>query len=155
MFFKIQSNPSENVSLKNIYSTRNDAVNALAELKRWGRTHGPCKIVGTEEPSNMFEIWQMRDDDWAHGYKFFDYKTANQLGYVAQDFYRCVYREEVDSDTKPGHTLLGNLFSRFNCQKPADYLAASMSVSDVIVFRNGAKTKAFYVEPFGFLEVAF
>lgn len=36
MFFKIQSNPSENISLKNIYASRNDAVNALAELKRWG-----------------------------------------------------------------------------------------------------------------------
>ena len=101
MFFRIQSNPSENISLKNIYASRNDAVNALAELKRWGRIHAPCKIVEVEEPSNMFEIWQMRDDDWAHGYKFFDYKTANQLGYVAQDFYRCVYREEIDSDTKP------------------------------------------------------
>ena len=112
-----------------------------------------CEVIEVMDPACVFELWQMKDEDWAHGHKFFAYKMANSEGNVAKPFYDCVYRAVCTK--APGPQVLGELFQRFNCERPDDFMAASMSVSDVIVFKKGEVRRAFFVEPIGFLEVPF
>lgn len=143
--------------LNNLYETEAAAQAGIEQMKKLPNSphaFDGCTIVEVPAPANLFEIWQMRDEPWAHGYKFFNHEMANKKGYVSKEYYNCVYREALDA-TEPSISLRAHLYDRFNCDKPIDYMAPSMSVSDVIVFKGEGGTKAFFVEPIGFREIEF
>lgn len=139
-----------------LYETEEEAGQSLDRLQHRmydSALFAGAEIVEVEDPAGIMEIWQMKDEDWAHGHKFFHYKMAYSEGHVAKRFYNCVYREA--NTQEPGIRELGDLYRRFNCAHPEDFMAASMSVSDIVVFKKDGKSHAFFVEPIGFVEVPF
>lgn len=97
--------------LNNLYETKAAAQLAIEQMKKLpNATHAfdGCTIVEVPAPANLFEIWQMRDEPWAHGYKFFNHEMANKKGYVSKEYYNCVYREALDA-TEPSISLRAQL----------------------------------------------
>lgn len=107
--------------LNNLYETEAAAQAGIEQMKKLPNTphaFDGCTIVEVPAPANLFEIWQMRDEPWAHGYKFFNHEMANKKGYVSKEYYNCVYREALDA-TEPSISLRAQLYDRFNCDKPS------------------------------------
>ena len=95
------------------------------------------------------EIYQLRDE--AHNLLFMNSSELEHFKkQVDYDNYKLVYQlplEGVDRNT------LENLYNMFNMNRPEDFTGHSMSVSDVIVLKEGDESKAYFVDSFGFKEI--
>ena len=98
---------------------------------------------------DSFEIWQLRPDE----------STAKLLfmnsGYLAKkgltvDFAN--YEQTYRAALRPSDTL-DRIYERFNVHRPEDFHGQSLSVSDLIVVRQSAGTRVFFVDSFGFKDV--
>lgn len=100
--------------------------------------------------SNYFGIYQLKeDDDNVLPYRFTRLEYLNELGLaVERANYNLVYREEL-----PEWQSLDGIFEQFNFNRPENFEGHSLSVSDIVVLRKDGKTKAYYVDAFGFEEV--
>lgn len=76
-----------------------------------------------------------------------DYVETNS-GKVDKKCYRLVYTDRLEA----GETL-DSLYEKFNLNHPADYTGHSLSMSDIVVFRQDGVLKAYYVDTFGFAEI--
>ncbi len=98
--------------------------------------------------SGRFAIYQM-DTGGEHTYQFMGFESAQELGYnIEGKDYKMVYT----GSWVPMITL-DNIFERFNIDRPDDFHGHSLSVSDVIVTKQGEEIKAYYVDSFGFQEL--
>ena len=99
--------------------------------------------------SKCAEIYQLRDE--AHNLLFMNslelelYKKQ-----VDYDNYKLVYQLPLESIDR---YTLENLYNMFNINHPEDFTGHSMSVSDVIVLKNGDESKAYYVDSIGFKTI--
>ena len=55
--------------------------------------------------------------------------------------YQLVYTAPLDKDT-----TLDEIYRRFNMEHPADYKGHSLSMGDIVVFRQDGKQTAYYVD---------
>ena len=69
--------------------------------------------------------------------------------------YVLVYSFEEDVDEKDINAYLEELYGRFNINEPADYHARSMSISDLILYRNTEKNEyvGYVVDLTGFKKI--
>lgn len=94
-------------------------------------------------------IYQLKQGDEMHDYCFASMSELQQRGLaVTSENYEKVYEApKTDSDT------LDSIYYKFNMEHPADFRGHSLSVSDVIVFRENGVDTAHYVDSFGFTAV--
>lgn len=96
-----------------------------------------------------FEIWQL---PISHPNKFMHSEWCKKNIQIRD--YVMVYSGEIKSDTEDINEFLEELFYIFNNEHPADYHAASMSVSDIVCLIGKCNKRFwFYVDGEGFKEV--
>ena len=62
--------------------------------------------------------------------------------------YQLVYTAPLDQNTS-----LDEIYHRFNMEHPTDYTGRSLSLGDIVVFRQDGKQTAYYVDSVGYREV--
>lgn len=88
-------------------------------------------------------------------YYIFQLPVSNPKKFMPVDYdevdwkdYVCVYSFEQEHEVD-----LELIYEKLNIDHPADFHAMSLSISDVILKRDGQKTTAYVVDVFGFKEV--
>lgn len=101
------------------------------------------------QPESTFAIYQLKDGEETRDYRFEPLDRLRAVGLdVQRDNYELVYSAPlVDGES------LEDIYRRFNIDHPADFTGHSLSVSDIVVLRNGDTKTAHYCDSFGFTEV--
>ena len=98
---------------------------------------------------DSFEIWQLRPDEPTAKLLFMNSGYLAKKG-LAVDFSN--YEQTYRAALRPGDTL-DRIYERFNIHRPEDFHGHSLSVSDLIVVRQSAGARVFFVDSFGFKDV--
>lgn len=104
------------------------------------------------ESDGHFKIYQLPDGEQYHGIRFESMETLEKED-VKLNFedYDLMYQGSISDFA--GENLLEEIFSKFNTDRPADFMGHSLSVSDVIVTEIDGEQKAYYCDKFGFVEM--
>lgn len=96
-------------------------------------------------------IYQIKEGEAYHGIRFFSSEDQEKMGATLHlGDYDMVYQGTMKEIS--GINKLDAIFAKCNQDIPAGYMGHSLSVSDVIVLKNGIAVTAFSVEPTGFQE---
>lgn len=96
-------------------------------------------------------IYQIKENEAYHGIRFFSSADQEKMGVTLHlGDYDMVYRGNMTEIS--GTDKLDAIFAKCNQDIPAGYMGHSLSVSDVIVLKNGIAVTAFSVEPTEFQE---
>ena len=80
---------------------------------------------------------------------FMDLSFTERHGGIRPEDYDVVFHGEVDVDT------LFGVYVAFNVERPADYKARSLSVSDIVEVIKAEKSEFYYCDSFGWELVEF
>ena len=101
------------------------------------------------QPENTFAIYQLKDGEETRDYRF---EPLDRLRAVGLDVQRDNYELVYSAPLADGESL-EDIYRRFNIDHPADFTGHSLSVSDIVVLRNGDTETAHYCDSFGFTKV--
>lgn len=93
------------------------------------------------------EIWQLKEEHVEFmfmGTSYWEKKGKE----VRSSMYEKVYTFE-----EPRPMTCEDVYMVFNVQRPSDFTGHSLSVSDVVVFRNGADASAWFCDSIGFTDI--
>ena len=132
---------------------RQRAEKALAE-----RETAQQKVALQEKPApdmdmppnkDTFSIYQLKGGDETRDLRFEPYDRLQAAGYTVDPAnYDLVYTAPLAPDTS-----LEDIFTRFNIDHPADFTGHSLSMSDIIVLRQGDRETAHYLDRGGYRQV--
>ena len=89
-----------------------------------------------------FSIYQVPPDPEGRDLRYRSYEELQADGLsVDRKNYQLVYTAPLDKDT-----TLDEIYRRFNMEHPADYKGHSLSMGDIVVFRQDGKQTAYYVD---------
>ena len=99
-------------------------------------------------------IYQLNEGAETRGIRYMSSDYLESMGIVPdRDKYTLVYSfEAVPEDLNNKAEFLDKVFEKYNSEPPKDYGGRSLSVSDVVVIRNGDDLSAHYVDSTGFKE---
>ena len=123
----------------------------LDDMGKDGNDVLPAELAEYEKnyPKNLYLIYQLKQDDSAKNLRFSDLERIRQTGNdVRINNYELVYLSQLT----PADTL-ESLYAEFNLHHPSDFRGHSLSVSDIVVFRENGNEKAYYCDSVGFKEV--
>ena len=124
------------------------------------------EISGLLMPKSYdYMIYQLKDTDDLHYHHFasmIDVEKHNLK--IEKSNYETVYvgkhpnnisakLTEIRHSPHKNMTVLDMLYSKFNIDKPDDFVGHSLSVSDVIVLQLHGAYQAYYVDSYGFKEI--
>ena len=88
-----------------------------------------------------FSIYQVPPGPEGRDFRYRSYEDLQADGLsVDRKNYQLVYTAPLDKDT-----TLDEIYRRFNIEHPADYKGHSLSMGDIVVFRQDGKQTAYYV----------
>ena len=102
-----------------------------------------------QQPERTFAIYQLKGGEETRDYRF---EPLDRLRAVGLDVQRDNYELVYSAPLADGESL-EDIYRRFNIDHPADFTGHSLSVSDIVVLRNGDTETAHYCDSFGFTEV--
>lgn len=110
----------------------------------------PGRITVSNSAQLTSDIYITHGNDccWADGC---DTRPVEQT--VKHAHYDLVYTGPLPDTTVPAQdtmAVLEDLYARFNLDRPADFRGHSLSVSDVIVLKQGGQVSSYYTDSFGF-----
>ena len=89
-----------------------------------------------------FSIYQVPPGPEGRDFRYRSYEGLQADGLsVDRKNYQLVYTAPLDKDT-----TLDEIYRRFNMEHPADYKGHSLSMGDIVVFRQDGKQTAYYVD---------
>ena len=89
-----------------------------------------------------FSIYQVPPGPEGRDFRYRSYEDLQADGLsVDRKNYQLVYTAPLDKDT-----TLDEIYRRFNIEHPADYKGHSLSMGDIVVFRQDGKQTAYYVD---------
>lgn len=89
-----------------------------------------------------FSIYQVPPGPEGRDLRYRSYEDLQADGLsVDRKNYQLVYTAPLDKDT-----TLDEIYRRFNMEHPADYKGHSLSMGDIVVFRQDGKQTAYYVD---------
>ena len=89
-----------------------------------------------------FSIYQVPPGPEGRDFRYRSYEDLQADGLsVDRKNYQLVYTAPLDKDT-----TLDEIYRRFNMEYPADYKGHSLSMGDIVVFRQDGKQTAYYVD---------
>lgn len=98
---------------------------------------------------NIFLIYQLKQGGETRDLRFEPLDRIKAAGLAVE---RGNYNHMYTGTLEPGMTL-GDIYQRFNIDRPEDFTGHSLSMSDIVVLRSGGQWAAHYVDRFGFAEV--
>ena len=106
-----------------------------------------------KSPDDMYAIYQLKLEPEYHLLRFAALDEL-QGQPVDKHHYNLVYSGSLNDITPTGTMdLLEELYTKFNLKRPDDFTGHSLSVSDVIVLKQGGSFHCFYTDSFGFTEL--
>jgi hypothetical protein len=112
----------------------------------------PEKYRVTSYPNQQeirFSIYQLRQDEDTRPLRWQSFDDLIASGQIPKlEDYRLVYSGVM----YPGETM-ETIFEKFNLNRPEDFTSHSLSVSDVVVVEQDARSTAHYVDNFGFQQL--
>lgn len=109
------------------------------------------KPAETKTGKQIVEVWQLKDHESLHNLHFASVEDIGGIDKVKKANYRIVYSGEYQGEDKL--LTLDELYRKFNMEIPDTYKGHSLSVSDVIVIKDGNTSKAWYVDSYGFTPI--
>ena len=105
---------------------------------------------GSDAPAQPnFSIYQVPRGPEGRDFRYRSYEGLQVDGLsVDRKNYQLVYTAPLDKNTS-----LDEIYHRFNMEHPADYTGRSLSLGDIVVFRQNGKQTAYYVDSIGYREV--
>ena len=104
------------------------------------------------ENENTYEVYQLQSGERLHGIRFESYEMNR--GKVTFDDYDLVYSGNLnDIKGTAIEDKLNSLYFMLNMQRPDDFRGHSLSMSDVIVAKDGKEENAYYVDRTGFADM--
>ena len=89
-----------------------------------------------------FSIYQVPPGPEGRDFRYRSYEELQADGLsVDRKNYQLIYTAPLDKDT-----TLDEIYRRFNIEHPADYKGHSLSMADIVVFRQDGKQTAYYVD---------
>ena len=89
-----------------------------------------------------FSIYQVPPGPEGRDFRYRSYEDLQADGLsVDRKNYQLVYTAPLDKDT-----TLDEIYRRFNMEHPSDYKGHSLSMGDIVVFRQDGKQTAYYVD---------
>ena len=111
----------------------------------------PADIVAQARAAqgDTFSIYQLKQGDAARDYRFepLDAIRNNGLSVKPENY------EQVYTAPLTGQDSLESIYTRFNVDRPADFIGHTLSVSDIVVLHQDGKDTAHYCDRAGFSEV--
>ena len=96
-----------------------------------------------------FSIYQVPRGPEGRDFRYRSYEGLQADGLsVDRKNYQLVYTAPLDQNTS-----LDEIYHRFNMEHPTDYTGRSLSLGDIVVFRQDGKQTAYYVDSVGYREV--
>lgn len=112
------------------------------------------KIEAFMNSENAIGIFQLGFKDGTNDIMFEPYDRLSERGLQPERRnYVMVYSCEEDKDFVSDNCCLECIWERFNLARPQDFEGHSLSVSDVVVLKNGDVVSAYYVDSFGFKRI--
>ena len=120
------------------------------EAKATGLTVEEYIASGSDAPAQPnFSIYQVPRGPEGRNFRYRSYEGLQADGLsVDRKNYRLVYTAPLDKNPS-----LDEIYHRFNMEHPADYKGRSLSLGDIVVFRQDGKQTAYYVDRIGYREV--
>ena len=120
------------------------------EAKATGLTVEEYIASGSDAPAQPnFSIYQVPRGPEGRDFRYRSYEGLQADGLsVDRKNYQLVYTAPLDQNTS-----LDEIYHRFNMEHPADYTGRSLSLGDIVVFRQDGKQTAYYVDSVGYREV--
>ena len=115
------------------------AEKALAQ-----RREAQAPEIGQPEPAkeDTFSIYQVPPGPEGRDFRYRSYAELQADGLsVDRKNYQLVYTAPLDKDAS-----LDEIYRRFNMEIPADYKGHSLSMGDIVVFRQDGQQTAYYVD---------
>ena len=105
---------------------------------------------GSDAPAQPnFSIYQVPRGPEGRDFRYRSYEGLQADGLsVDRKNYQLVYTAPLDQNTS-----LDEIYHRFNMEHPTDYTGRSLSLGDIVVFRQDGKQTAYYVDSVGYREV--
>ena len=109
----------------------------------------PAPDMDMQPDKDTFSIYQLKGGDETRDLRFEPYDRLQAAGHtVDPENYDLIYTAPLT----PG-TSLEDIFTRFNIDHPADFTGHSLSMSDIIVLRQGGRETAHYLDRGGYRQV--
>ena len=120
------------------------------EAKAAGLTVEEYIASGSDAPAQPnFSIYQVPRGPEGRDFRYRSYEGLQADGLsVDRKNYQLVYTAPLDQNTS-----LDEIYHRFNMEHPTDYTGRSLSLGDIVVFRQDGKQTAYYVDSVGYREV--
>lgn len=120
------------------------------EAKAAGLTVEEYIASGSDAPAQPnFSIYQVPRGPEGRDFRYRSYEGLQADGLsVDRKNYQLVYTASLDKNTS-----LDEIYHRFNMEHPTDYTGRSLSLGDIVVFRQDGKQTAYYVDSIGYREV--
>ncbi|MDO4189655.1 MAG: YodL domain-containing protein, partial [Lachnospiraceae bacterium] len=139
--------PELKESMDTIRKTASQLITGIEDaLKEIKLEREQSQEIATEP---TYEIWQLKNTPENRDLAFESTKHLKAEGKtVDKANYELVYSGKLEEGTS-----LEDLYTKFNIDHPEDFRGHSMSVSDVVVIRDGDGERAHFVDSVGFTEV--
>ena len=120
------------------------------EAKAAGLTVEEYIASGSDAPAQPnFSIYQVPRGPEGRDFRYRSYEGLQADGLsVDRKNYQLVYTAPLDKNAS-----LDEIYHCFNMEHPADYKGRSLSMGDIVVFRQDGKQTAYYVDRIGYREV--
>ena len=120
------------------------------EAKAAGLTVEEYIASGSDAPAQPnFSIYQVPRGPEGRDFRYRSYEGLQADGLsVDRKNYQLVYTAPLDKNAS-----LDEIYHCFNMEHPADYKGRSLSMGDIVVFRQDGKQTAYYVDCIGYREV--
>lgn len=139
--------PELKESMDTIRKTASQLITGIEDaLKEIKLEREQSQEIATEP---TYEIWQLKNTPENRDLAFESTKHLKAEGKtVDKANYELVYSGKLEEGTS-----LEDLYTKINIDHPEDFRGHSMSVSDVVVIRDGDGERAHFVDSVGFTEV--
>lgn len=119
-----------------------EAADAGMTVEEYAAAGYEAPATPEPEPGDTFSIYQVPAGPEGRDFRYRSYEELQAAGLaVDRKNYELVYTAPLE----PG-TTLADIDRRFQMDHPADYKGRSLSTGDVVVFQQGDKQAAYYVD---------